>query len=128
MSILATISGNVQVSDSVSGTSALQKVLASLTTSGNSFGEVQTATIPASPTSQTLPGSPVNFAYIKNVSVGTQVITVTWTPAGGASNPVVALPPGSALLLCETGAGGGITTLSYQSSASNGLVEHILVA
>jgi hypothetical protein len=126
MSISISLSGYIQATDSVSGTVALQKALSSLSNTGlTAFSEVQQGTFGSSPTSISLPVSPAQFVYIKNTH-GTQTLTVTWTPNGGSSNPVVTLEPGSAIILCEVAAGAGITALSLTGSSSNTTAEYII--
>ena len=126
MSISVTLSGSIKASDSVSGTISLSKVLTSLITPGTTFSEAQSLSIPASPTSITLPISPTTFVYIKNLHA-TQTLTVTWTPNGGASNVVVTLQPGSFIAFGEAVLGlSGITALSVQGSGAATLIEYVL--
>jgi hypothetical protein len=79
----------------------------------------------------TLPLTPVQALYTKNISTGTQNVTVTWTPNGGSSNPVLALVPGGEINFCEatvTPAVGGITALSFTASAVQAQVEFYAAA
>jgi len=126
MAIQASLSGYIQVTDSVTGTVALQKALSSLANTGlTGFSEINQGSYGTGGTDITLPVSPAQFVYIKNTH-GTQTLTVTWTPNGGSSNPVVTLEPGSAIILMEAAAGGGITALHLVGSASNTTAEFII--
>lgn len=125
MSVSATLSGTIQLTDSTSSVVAFRKNLANLLFTGTIFEEGQSVSIPASPTSITLPISPVQFVYVKNLHA-TQTIQVTWTPTGGASNVVSTLQPGSCIILCETATGGGISALSLLGSGAATLVEYII--
>jgi hypothetical protein len=126
MAISLGLTGYIQATDSVSGTVALQKALSSLSNSGlTGFGETQVGSYGTSPTSISLPVSPAQFVYIKNTH-GSQTLSVTWTPQGGASNPVITLEPGSAIILVEAAAGAGISALSLTGSASGTTAEFII--
>ena len=125
MAITVNINGNIQVGDTSTGTTALQKLLTGLSTSGNTFSENNVFAVVNSPTSVTLPVSPLKFLYIKNIDP-TATIQVTWTPNGGAINVVLTLEAGSAIMFIEAAAGAGITALSLESSATSSNVEMIL--
>lgn len=126
MAIQASIAGFIQVTDTVSGTVALQKALSSLSnTNLGAFSEAQPATFGTSPTSVALPVSPVLFVYLKNTHA-TQTLSVTWTPNGGASNPVITLQPGSAIILLEAAAGAGITALAVTGSLAGTTAEYVI--
>lgn len=124
MAVLININGNIQIGDTSTGTTSLQKLLTGLSTSGVGYTELTPFTVTNSPTNVSLPVSPCKFLYIKNLDV-TATIATTWTPSGGASNPVLTLQPGSAILFIEAAAG-GITALTLTSSASSSAVEIIL--
>lgn len=126
MSVTVSLTGSLKATDSVSGTIPLSKVLTALSTLGTAFVEGQSLSIPASPTSITLPISPVTFLYIKNLHA-TQTLTVTWTPNGGASNVVLTLQPGAFISFGEDVQGlSGITALSVQGSGAATLIEYVL--
>ena len=125
MSITATLSGGIQLTDSATNSTIFTKQLLSLLMVGTSFGETQSASIGTSPTSITLPISPVQFLYIKNLHA-TQTLKVTWTPNGGASNDVVVLQPGSTIIFLEAAAASGITALSLTGSGAATICEYVL--
>ena len=66
---------------------------------------------------QSLPIATVRQYYLKNTHASA-TITVTWTPAGGASAVVQTVGPGGVLLFWQKTTDGGITALSYQASAA----------
>ena len=81
-------------------------------------------------TAVTLPTGNIYFAYIRNLNAGGGAdITITWTPRGGASNPVYRLQPGDAILVISTtnaDANSGITAMTLTSSAGNSNAEVLL--
>jgi len=125
MSVTLTCSGTNSVIDSSSGAIAFQKGLSAAFV-GSVFSEAQTVTVSTSPVSIALPISPTQFVYIKNVTATNNTLIVTWTPNGGASNPVVTLEPGSFIQFVEATTGAGITALTVTGSAPGTLAEYIL--
>lgn len=126
MSIQASLSGFIQVTDSTSGTVALQKAFAGLLNNNLTvFSEASQSLFGTTPTSIGLPASPSQFVYIKNTHA-TQTLTVTWTPNAGASNPVITLEPGSAIVFIETIVGAGITALTLTGSAAGTTAEYVI--
>jgi hypothetical protein len=126
MSINTTLTGTIVITDLVTNNLLANKTLANISYLGSVSTIAETVSIPNSPTSIALPVSPTQVVYIKNTHA-TQTLTVTWTPQGGSSNPVVTLQPGAYILFGEPVAGGGISALSLQGSAANTSVEYILV-
>jgi len=126
MAVSISLTGQMVVSDGVLGTTSLQKQL-SVIMPGFAFSEAQYLSIGTASTSISLPISPVQFVYIKNLHT-VNVITVTWTPNAGASNPVIALQPGSLIILSEAlnTPSSGITALSLQANLPNTPVEFLL--
>src|SRR6266853_256888 len=74
----------------------------------------------ATPVAITLPTAIVLQLFLKNTHA-TAVITVTWTPQGGAANISQKLGPGGVLLLWHTvtSATAGITTLTLNPDTGN---------
>jgi hypothetical protein len=124
MGTTVSLNGYVQATDSITGTVALKRLFQSLATTGTVFVESQGASVGSSPTAITLAVSPVQFIYIKNTHAN-QTITVTWTPNGGSSNPVVTLEPGSAIILVEATTGAGITALTLTGSGASTTYEFV---
>jgi carbohydrate-binding DOMON domain-containing protein len=121
----AVVAGTVQASTGVPGESPLVELLSAVYNATNFLIE-PALSVPSSPTSITLPGSPVKIAYIQN-NHATQTLTVTWTPNGGASAVIVTLQPGEFIVLGgQTGASGGITALSLQGSGASTTAKLIL--
>jgi len=125
MAITASINGNITVTDGQTGTVAYTKLLTALSTTGTAFGEVSSASIGTSPTSITLPVSPVQFLYVKNLHAS-NTLTVTWTPNGGSSAVILVLQPGSSIQFEEVASGSGITALTLTGSASSTTCEFLL--
>lgn len=125
MSISATISGNIKITDNLTGSTSLTKVLNNTFTGTiQSYG--QSVIIGTGSSVITLPISPIEFLYIKNLSAtaGTTV-TVTWTPNGGTSANIITLDPGALIILSEVVAN-GITALTLISNTAGTPVEFIL--
>ena len=126
MSVTVQLNSVVQITDNLTGSIQLQKsVIGSYV--GSVATEGQNVLVTGS-TSISLPGSPTNFVYIKNLATATSVLTCTWTPNGGASNIVIALQPSSFIILDENNAGSGITALSVNPSVASTPIEYVLVA
>lgn len=126
MSTTATLTGTITVVDSSSGSQPFQKQLVNLFFTGNVSEIANSFVVGSSPTSVSLPVSPCQFVYIKNLAPSATV-TITWTPNGGASNPVSTLEPGGAIVLVNTASGAGITALSLQASLASTPVEYVLL-
>jgi len=124
MGTTVSLNGYIQATDSITGTVALKRLFQSLATTGTIFVESQGGSVGTSPTSLTLAVSPVQFFYIKNTHAN-QTLTITWTPNGGSSNPVVTLEPGSAIILCEVATGAGITAISLMASGASTTYEFL---
>jgi hypothetical protein len=125
MPITGALTGNITMTDNLSGSVQLQKAL-SFQYLGTIFDYAQGLSLTTSPTALALPVSPTQFFYMKNLSAANTVI-VTWTPNGGASNVVLTLQPGSTIIYVETNITSGITALSVTASASPTLIEYILL-
>lgn len=123
MAETATLAGTITLNDSTNGqfSKALSAAFAG-TISAVSGGLL----IPNADTPVTLPIASVHFVYIKNLHA-TNTLTVSWTPNGGASNPVATLKPSGILILIEPVTGSGITALSLNASGASTPVEYILV-
>jgi len=127
MAITLSFAGQLNVTDSVSGTVALSKQLTNLSTAGTAFSEAQTLSVGTGGTTVSLPISPTNFLYVKNLHA-TNTLLVTWTPASGTfgSAPIVTLQPGAFIAFSEPTGAAGITALTLTGSASATLVEYVL--
>jgi hypothetical protein len=126
VAITVTLQGQIIISDGTTGVVSLQKQL-SLVMPGVVFSQAQTLPVGIGATTISLPISPVQFLYLKNLHAA-NVVTVTWTPSGGASNVVVVLQPGSMIMFTEANPvpGSGITALSLQANVGNTPVEFIV--
>lgn len=125
MSITASINGNIQLTDSVTGTIALKKVLSALSMTGTEMSSGQSVLLASGANVITLPVSPVLFLYVKNLHA-TNTVGVTWTPNGGASASILTLQPGAAIAFIEITALSGITALTLTASGAATPVEFIL--
>lgn len=125
MAITGGLTGTITMTDNLSGSVQLQKAL-SFQYVGTIFDYAQGLVVGTSPTSLTLPLSPNQFLYIKNLSTANSV-TVTWTPNGGSSNPVLTIQPGATIIYVETNTTSGITALTVTASANNTSIEYILL-
>jgi len=128
MSVTASLVGSVQLTDNVSGDTSLSKTVNSTYTGTNS-GFTQSQLIGTSPVSLTLPGSPVQFLYLRNLATGIGAnLTASWTPNGGSTQTVITLAPGGMILFSETNTSNGITALSVTAALAATPIEFILAA
>lgn len=125
MSVTATLTGNITITDNVATTGSLSKVLTALMNTGTTSEFVQSLILTAGANPITLPISPVQFLYIKNIHASNTVI-VTWTPLGGAPTVILTLEPGACIIYAEPIVGGGITSLSLNASGTPTQIEMIL--
>ena len=125
MAITLGYAGQLVVTDSVSGTTALSKQLTALSTAGSAFAEAQTLSIGTAPVTISLPISPTNFVYIKNLHA-TNTLSVSWTPATGSTAVIISLQPGAFISFAEPSGAAGITALSVTGSAAATLIEYVL--
>lgn len=126
MSLLTTISAAIQVEDAVTNNLVLDKTLAAFSYSGSVSTVAEAISVGTSPVSIALPISPTQVVYVRNTHA-TQTLTVTWTPNGGASNPVITLQPNGYILFGEPNTTSGITALSLTGSFAGTTCEYILV-
>lgn len=126
MSISASLQGKIAITDNITGSVSLSKNVSQFYTGTiESYG--QSIIIGTSPVSVTLPISPVQFVYVKNLSsVLANTVTVTWTPASGTSAVVITLDPGALIIFSEVVTTNGITALSLTASAAGTPVEFVV--
>lgn len=125
MAITGSVSGTLALTDNLAGSVQLQKTL-SLSFLGTVAEYSQSQSISTSPVTLTIPQSPAQFLYLKNLST-TATLSVTWTPTGGGSLAVLTLQPGAAIIFVETNVTSGITALSVTASAPATLIEYVLL-
>ncbi len=116
MSITASVNGNLSILDTLNN-SGPQLVFQFLQNAGmTDYSYLRGYQVPTSPTSISFPFgiSLVQVCYIRNVG-SVNNVTVTWTPNGGSSNPVITLTPNSGILFLEADLTKGISALSLQS-------------
>ena len=125
MAITLSFVGQLNVNDSILGTTALSKQLTALSTTGTVFSEANQLTIGTSPVSISLPVSPVNFVYLKNLHA-TNTIVVIWTPNSGASATIITLQPGAFIAFSENSGAQGISALSVTGSGAGTTLEFVI--
>jgi hypothetical protein len=125
MPITGALNGNITMTDNLSGSVQLTKALV-FQYLGTIFDYAQGLAIGTSPTALSLPLSPTQFLYVKNLST-TATVTVTWTPNGGSTAPIITLQPGATIIYVETNTTSGITALSVTASAVATPIEYILL-
>ena len=127
MSINASLSGSLKITDNLTGSTSLSKVLANAYTGDiSTYG--QTVSVGTSTYTVAIPNNLAQFVYIKNLSstVG-NTVTVSWTPTGaGFSVTVLTLDPGALIVFSEVLTSNGITTLTLNASLAATPVEFIL--
>lgn len=119
-----TITESVSLSASDGVTSLISKVIT--TTSSCTLIDYSTSFyVTTTPASLSLPVSPLQVVYIKNVGSTNNVI-VTWTPNGGSSAVVQKLTPSSFMSFIQNATGQGITALSVQADAGTSYIEFVI--
>ncbi len=116
MSITASVNGNFSIIDSANN-SGPQLVFQFIQNNGlTDYSYLRGYQVPTSATPISFPFGVtlVQACYIRNVG-SVNNLTVSWTPNGGASNPVITLTPNSMLLFLEADLTKGISALSLQS-------------
>lgn len=126
MSVTATLTGNITITDNVATTGSLSKVLTALSTTGTTSEFVQSLILTAGANPITLPIPTIQFLYLKNIHAS-NTVTVSWTPAGSSLMAVLVLQPGAWIMFGETNATSGITALSLLASGTPTQVEMIMV-
>lgn len=126
MSTTVSLTGQINLVDSASGSQPFVKQLSNLVFTGSVSELSQSTSLANGANVISLPISPVQFIYIKNLHLS-NTIQVTWTPTGGSSNIVCTLEPGSWIIEGNTTTGGGITALTLTASAGSTPVEYLLV-
>src|SRR5712664_874494 len=125
MSININLSGTITVIDSTTGLTNLTKSVSAAMIIGSSFTQMQNLNIGTASTSLSLPVTPVQFGYLKNLHVN-QKVAVTWTTPAGGSVLAITLEPGAVIIFTESAPGAGITAISLQASGATTPVEFIL--
>jgi hypothetical protein len=126
MSIVASIKGSIQITDNLTGSVALSKPVNNSYT-GEIFNYGQSVIVGTGTYTVTLPVSPVEFLYVKNLSANAgTIITVTWTPASGSSVTTIVLDPGALIIFSEVTTTNGISALSLVSNQLGTPVEFVL--
>lgn len=126
MSTTVSLTGQMNLVDSTSGAQPFVKQLSNLVFTGSVSELSQSTSLASGANVISLPISPVQFLYIKNLHLS-NTIQVTWTPTGGSSAIVCTLEPGSAITYINTTTGAGITALTLTASAGSTGVEYLLV-
>lgn len=135
MSVQANITGGFTVQDTSTNYGPL-KALAQMQSAGlSAYSYLAAETITTSPTSITFPFgvTKIQALYVRNTGVNS--LTVTWTPQGGASNPVITLTagpqatpgtPGGAIMFMEPDLTLGISALSLQAISGSTFADIII--
>lgn len=126
MSVTVSLVGQMNLTDSDTGTTQLAKVLTGLATTGSVSELTNTLSLASGANAVALPVSPTQYIYLKNLHP-TNTVIVTWTPLGGSSNPVCTLGPGGWIIMGNSSAGGGISALSLNASAAGTPVEFLFL-
>jgi hypothetical protein len=126
MSISASVSGSIKITDNLTGSVSLSKVLNNTYTGTvESYG--QSVVVGTTLVTVSLPVSPAQFVYVKNLSnTSATLLTVSWVPTAGGSATVVNLDPGAGIIFSEVTTSNGITALSLQSNVAGTPAEYIL--
>jgi hypothetical protein len=117
--------GTITITDPVTGTVTLVKIVSSVLATGTVSSFAEGSLIGTSPVTISLPINPTQFVYIRN-SHATQTLQVTWTPNGGSSAIVDVLQPGSFLILSEQNLVSGISALSVVANGTATPIDYVL--
>jgi len=126
MSTTVSLTGQLNLIDSTTGAQAFVKQFANLLFVGSATEMSQSTLLASGANAISLPVSPVQFLYLKNLHIS-NTIAVTWTPTGGASAIVGTLEPGGSIIYINQTTGGGITALNLNASGASTGVEFLLV-
>lgn len=124
MSVSVVVSGQLLISDSVTGTIAMQKQLSnSLLGTTSSIG--QSYLVGTAASALPLPISPTPFLYIKNLSTASATVTVSWTSQPNTQTAVCTLEPNEWIMKAGDGftATAGITALTVSASVVSTPIE-----
>jgi len=127
MSVFASATGSISLTDTVAGSTTFSKILNSGFV-GDLSSFAQNYLVGTSPTTFAVPNALAQFFYVKNLSTVTgTTITVSWTPHGlSLPTTILTLDPGAVMIFSENGVN-GITTLSITASAVNTPIEFLMV-
>lgn len=122
-----TMTGNVAVSitDTLNVASPITKTVPTISFNGVAGQFTEYMQLASGANAITLPVSPCQFVYIKNLHAS-NTIAVSWTPTGGVTAIVNTLQPGGFILLTQPAAGSGITVLSLNASGASTPCEMFL--
>lgn len=126
MAINATVASNgvIQITDNQVG--SVTQVIQALTSFTGSVAEYYpNVTATTGGVTVTLPISPVQFVYLKNLSA-TIACSITWTKNGGSSAGVITLDPGGYIAFSENSTSNGITALTLTAASSTVPVQMVL--
>jgi hypothetical protein len=127
MGVIAALRGTISVTDNVTGSTSLSKILNNAYT-GDLSSFAQSLTVGTSPYTASLPNTLCEFLYIRNLSTNAgTTLTVTWTPTSGISAAIITLDPGALIIFSEVTVANGITALSMVSNQPGTPVEFIFV-
>jgi hypothetical protein len=117
------VTGNLTVTDASANTVPFSKSL-SQSFAGTVSEIVQGYTAGTTQQTISLPISPVQFLYMKNLNTSNSC-TVAWTPQGGSTETVQLLQPGAFIMYGQVAqsTNTGITDLRVTASGSNTLLE-----
>lgn len=125
MSVQAQLNGDISLTDNLTGSIQLQKLI-NLSFAGTISSFAQSQSIGTSPVTINVPVIPTQFVYLKNLSTSA-TITVSWTCTEvGVSNQVLVLQPGSFIIFLESNVLSGITAMSLTASNTATTVEYIM--
>lgn len=128
LSVTASLVGTVNLTDNIAGDTSLSKAI-NLSYTGTYSAFTQSQLIGTSPVNLTLPGSPVQFLYVRNLATASgQTLTVQWTPNGLGSQNITTLTPGAAIIFSETDTTEGVTAVTVTAALAATPIEFILAA
>jgi hypothetical protein len=127
MSVTVSVIGQINLIDSSTGTNQLAKQLSGLAVTGTVSELVNNLILPMGNTVISLPVSPVQFIYIKNLHPSNNV-TIFWTLFGGTTPlEVWTIEGGGFIMLGNSTLGLGIIALTLDASAPGTPIEMILL-
>lgn len=125
MPLSVTLSGTLQAVDSSTGTVQFNKQISVNLASGTTSAYAESLLVGTGTTTISLPISPAQCVYIKNLHAS-QTVTVTWTPNGGSTATILTLQPQGAILFLEANTSSGITALTMTASGASTPVDYVV--
>lgn len=121
----------IQAVDSVANVAVYNRAISNFLLTAAAWTSSDFLQVPTAGVAITLPSSPVYFVYVRNL--GTNNITLSYTPTGGSSTSLILAANGSGiggifLYGLSVESAGGITALSLEATTAVTPAEYFVAA